>query len=62
VRIKTLPNIFGAPLSGLGPLRSCTQGVALGWLVAGLWPSATYDQRATSSSELSVTSLSMNPW
>ena len=28
---------YCAPL-GLGPLRSSTQGVALGWLVPGLWP------------------------
>ena len=29
---------FAAPLQGFVPLVSVSQGVALGWLVPGLWP------------------------
>ena len=29
---------FAAPLQGFVPLVSVSQGVALGWLVSGLWP------------------------
>jgi hypothetical protein len=39
--IKTVAASFVAPLWGLPYSGPITQGVALGWLVTGLWPSAT---------------------